>query len=168
MYWCQLLVDCSNVFISCLDSHSDGTHSLQRIHWWASDAMIHFSKSVLIKNKLICILNDLRGSTFSFFKCHIWVNYSFKFPKNTNSWAIKSCSGWRSLTGHWMFWQVQPETDVEYGSDDQQRGKLQYSLEFNASTSEVIILFTDFKSVPPTGRKYNYIYIYIYIWRQPI
>ncbi len=24
-------------FISCLDSHSDGTHSLQRNHWWASD-----------------------------------------------------------------------------------------------------------------------------------
>ncbi len=29
----------------CLDSHSDGTHSLQRIHWWASDAMLHFYKS---------------------------------------------------------------------------------------------------------------------------
>ncbi len=23
---------------SCLDSDSDGTHSLQRIHWWATDA----------------------------------------------------------------------------------------------------------------------------------
>ncbi len=32
--WCDLLVDYfSGVFISCLD-----THSLQRIHWWASDA----------------------------------------------------------------------------------------------------------------------------------
>jgi len=30
---CGLLVDKSDVFISCLDSHSDGTHSLQRIHW---------------------------------------------------------------------------------------------------------------------------------------
>ncbi len=29
----------------CLDSHSDGTHSLQRIHWWASDVMLHFYKS---------------------------------------------------------------------------------------------------------------------------
>ncbi len=29
-------------FISCLDSHSDGTHSLQRIHWWASDVMLLF------------------------------------------------------------------------------------------------------------------------------
>ncbi len=32
---CVLLVDYCDVFISCLDSHSDGTHSLQRIHWWA-------------------------------------------------------------------------------------------------------------------------------------
>ncbi len=34
---CGLLVD---VFISCLDSHSDGTHSLQRIHRYASDVLI--------------------------------------------------------------------------------------------------------------------------------
>ncbi len=27
------LVDYCDVFISCFDSHSDGTHSLQRIHW---------------------------------------------------------------------------------------------------------------------------------------
>ncbi len=47
--WCGLLVDYCDVFISCLDSHSDGTHSLQRIHWWASDVMLHFSKSVLMK-----------------------------------------------------------------------------------------------------------------------
>ncbi len=32
-------------FYQCLDSHSDGTHSLQSIHWWASDGMLHFSKS---------------------------------------------------------------------------------------------------------------------------
>ncbi len=31
--WCGLLVDYYDVFISCLDSHSDGTHSLQRIHY---------------------------------------------------------------------------------------------------------------------------------------
>ncbi len=30
MDWgCELLVDYCDVFISCLDSHSDGTHSLQ-------------------------------------------------------------------------------------------------------------------------------------------
>ncbi len=38
-------VDYCYVFISCLDSHSDGTHSLQCIHCWASDEMLHFSKS---------------------------------------------------------------------------------------------------------------------------
>ncbi len=33
------------MFLSAVWTHSDGTHSLQRIHWWASDAMLHFSKS---------------------------------------------------------------------------------------------------------------------------
>ncbi len=43
---CGLLVGYCDVFISCLDSHSDGTHSLQRIHWESSDVMLNFSKSV--------------------------------------------------------------------------------------------------------------------------
>ncbi len=43
--WCGLLVDYCDVFISCLDSHSDGIHSLQRIHCWDTDAVLHFSKS---------------------------------------------------------------------------------------------------------------------------
>ncbi len=38
---CGLLVDYCDVFISCLNSHSDGTHSQQGIHWWASDVMQH-------------------------------------------------------------------------------------------------------------------------------
>ncbi len=41
-----------DAFISCLDVHSDGTHSLQRIHWWASDVMLHFSKSDLMKKQI--------------------------------------------------------------------------------------------------------------------
>ncbi len=40
-----LLVYYCDVIIRCLDSNSDGTHSLQSIHWWASDVMLHFSKS---------------------------------------------------------------------------------------------------------------------------
>ncbi len=43
---CGLVVDYCEGFMSCLDSHSDGTHSLQRIQWRASDAMLNFSKSV--------------------------------------------------------------------------------------------------------------------------
>ncbi len=49
--WCGLLLNYCDVFISCLDSHSDGTHSLQRIHWWASDVMLHFSKSGPMKKQ---------------------------------------------------------------------------------------------------------------------
>ncbi len=45
--WCGLPVDYCDVFISC----SDGTHSLQIIHWWASDGMLHFSKSVPMKKQ---------------------------------------------------------------------------------------------------------------------
>ncbi len=41
----ELLAD-YYVFISCFDFHSDGTHSLQRIHWWASDATLNVSKPV--------------------------------------------------------------------------------------------------------------------------
>ncbi len=37
---CGLLVDYCDVFIRCLDSYSDGTHSLKRIHCQASDALM--------------------------------------------------------------------------------------------------------------------------------
>ncbi len=61
--WCGLLVDYYDVFISCLDSHSDGTHSLQRKHWWARDVMLNFYKSVLTTNQthLIYILGWPEG-----------------------------------------------------------------------------------------------------------
>ncbi len=70
-----------DVFISCLDSHSDGTHSLQTIHWWASDAMLHFSKSDE-ENKLIYILD----SNFFLADFHLWVNYSFKIIVLLSIW----------------------------------------------------------------------------------
>ncbi len=38
-------------FYQLFGSHSDGTHSLQRIHWWVSDVMLNFSKSVLMKKQ---------------------------------------------------------------------------------------------------------------------
>ncbi len=46
-----ITVDYFDAFISCLNSHSDGTHSLQRIHWWESNVMLHFSKSVPMKKQ---------------------------------------------------------------------------------------------------------------------
>ncbi len=44
LYSCELLVDYCDVFISCMDSNSDGTHSLQRIHWWVTDAMLNLNQ----------------------------------------------------------------------------------------------------------------------------
>ncbi len=63
VFFC-LLVDYCDVFI-CLDSHSDGTHSLQRIHWWTSDVTLNFSKSVPIKKQTHLDLGWPEG-TFSF------------------------------------------------------------------------------------------------------
>ncbi len=50
-----------NWWISCLDSHTDGTHSLQSIQWWTSDEMLNFSKY----HSFIYILDELRVSKFS-------------------------------------------------------------------------------------------------------
>ncbi len=61
----SLYCDYCDVFISCFDSHSDGTHSLQRIHWWASDGKPNLSKSVLMKNKLGWPEGELKFSKFS-------------------------------------------------------------------------------------------------------
>ncbi len=69
-------VDYCDVFISCLDSHSDGTHSLQRIRWWASDAVRHFSKSAWMKKQtyLMCILDGMNFMHIFIFL----VNYAIK------------------------------------------------------------------------------------------
>ncbi len=53
---CVLLVDYCYVFVSCLDSHSDGTHSLQRIHWWAYD-VIYVPKKKQTHLNLVSLLN---------------------------------------------------------------------------------------------------------------
>ncbi len=39
------------IFVSAVWTHSDGTHSLQRMHCWASNLMLYFSKSVLMKKQ---------------------------------------------------------------------------------------------------------------------
>ncbi len=59
---CGLLVDYCDVFISCLGSHSDGTHSLQRIHWWANDVMLN--AKICSDEETIYILHGLWVSSF--------------------------------------------------------------------------------------------------------
>ncbi len=68
-----------DVFISCLDSHSDGTHSLQRIHCWASDAMLHFSKPDEETN------SSTSWMVWGWGHFNFWVNYSFK---NYEEWYV--------------------------------------------------------------------------------
>ncbi len=72
---CGLPVDYCDVFIICLDSHSDGTHSLLTIHWWASNDI---SLNLFWwRNKLIYILDALRVSTLGeLFLKHQYVSTS--------------------------------------------------------------------------------------------
>ncbi len=90
---CGLLVEYCDVFISWLDSHSDGTHSLQRIHWWAIDAMLNFSKSFLMKKQTQLHFWWAEGK-YIFINFHFWANNSFKFwpvfPHKTIIWLEKS------------------------------------------------------------------------------
>ncbi len=76
--WCGLHCD---VFISCLDSHSNGTHSLQRIHW---SAMECDNSPNLVKKKLSSVLYGLRVRTF-LAHFHFCVNYFFKCPDTSCS-----------------------------------------------------------------------------------
>ncbi len=49
-------VDYCDVFFSCLDSHFDGTHSLQMINLWENEMMQNYYKCVLMnKQKLLVV-----------------------------------------------------------------------------------------------------------------
>ncbi len=77
-WWTGVVWITCDVLISCLDSHSDGTHSLQRIHCWARDEIQNFPNLLLWRNKLIYILNGLKVSIFSA-NFSFWAElYSFK------------------------------------------------------------------------------------------
>ncbi len=77
---CGLLVEYCDVFISCLDSHSDGTHSLQRIHWWASDLMLNSPIYVRLRKHM---RNIDKYCTFSYvyigYICYVFMSNS-QFP----------------------------------------------------------------------------------------
>ncbi len=78
-------VDCCDVFIS---SHSDGTHSLQSIHCWASDGMLNFSKSDKETNSPTFWM-AWGGAHFN-----LWENHSFK---EISSEVFFSCETWPEL-----------------------------------------------------------------------
>ncbi len=89
--WCGSLVDYCDVFISCLDSHSDGTHSLQSIHCWDSDVMLHFSKSDEETN------SSTSRMAWGWVKFHQMFIFEWTIPWNSelrlNNFS-KTVSGW--------------------------------------------------------------------------
>ncbi len=89
VYYCD-------VFISCLDSHSDSTHSLQSIHWWTSDAMLHFSTSDL----------HLKWAEGEYILAHFWVNNSFNRFRNLISLCTPTgCCSHCSVAWSWTYCQ---------------------------------------------------------------
>ncbi len=74
-------MDYCDVFINSLDSHSDGTHSLQSIHWWASNVMLHFSNSDVKQTHLH--LGWPEGE-------HIFSNFPFLGELFLKNWIIST------------------------------------------------------------------------------
>ncbi len=73
---CFLFLFTSQDVNICLDTYSDGTHSLQRIHWWASVVMLNLTKSVPIKKQTHLYLGWPEGE-YIFMNVNFWMNYSF-------------------------------------------------------------------------------------------
>ncbi len=98
-----------DVFIRCLDTHSDGTHSLQRIHWWASHIMLYFSKSVPVMKTFIYILDGLRVSTFSS-NVNFGVGFAFNIHYvKPSQHVLELRIKWHLCSlGIWQIWIVEP------------------------------------------------------------
>jgi len=99
--WCRLLVDYCDAFISCLDSHSDGTRSLSWVHWWGSDVMIHFSRSVERRKENHLHLGWPVDENLS-----NWVNYSFKWPSGSKDLCMWTASSWLGFLFFFLYFQV--------------------------------------------------------------
>ncbi len=98
----------------CLDSHSDGTYSLQMIHYWTNYVMLLSSKSVLMKNQINLHLGWPEVRTFKqIFNCNffgvncLFINHAVDIPwdlyeitckkficKKSPSFTISSDSLW--------------------------------------------------------------------------
>ncbi len=50
-WWMGVVRITRSPLILITTAHSDGTHSLQRIHWWASVVVLNFSKPILMKKQ---------------------------------------------------------------------------------------------------------------------
>ncbi len=95
---CRLLVDYYDVFISCLDSHSDGTHSLQRIHWWCNAKFLQICYGDETNSFKSWVQIQVKG-----FHSH-WIGFS------TNIWTIKPWVSTKMDTDvHFRLWIKLPK-----------------------------------------------------------
>ncbi len=65
------------------DSHSDGTHSLQSIHCWDTDAETHFSKSDEETN------SSTSRMAWKWARSHFWQNFSFNAVYTRNNYYVR-------------------------------------------------------------------------------
>ncbi len=93
-------VDYCDIFISCLVSHSDGTHSLQSIHCWDTDAMLHFSKEFLMNiqthQHYIFSFGKAQKCYFGFLQKNIFIVYCSRSLSNYDNssesfWELRKC-----------------------------------------------------------------------------
>ncbi len=84
------------------DSHSDGTHSLQRIHGWARNVMLRFSKSVLSSSSWM-------ASGWVHFQQILIFGWTIPLQR-TGSYElfiVRKCIGWASIHAFiHEFWDI--------------------------------------------------------------
>ncbi len=91
---------CDDVFIICLGSFWRHPFTLQRIHWWASDGILHFSSYMFRwRNKLISIMDSLKVWK-SYANVYFWVTYSLN-PDVSEVWKTKTHILNRGLSYLW-------------------------------------------------------------------
>ncbi len=70
---------------SCLNFHSDGTHSLMRIYWWASDVMLNSQMNPLWWRNIFQLIVTFRWTiALNLFCLCLELLYFIDRPKQTN------------------------------------------------------------------------------------
>ncbi len=75
----------------CFYSHSDGTHPLQRIHWWATDVMLNSDEET------IHISSWMAWGWVNF---HILMNYCFNTENTMHTWCTNAWNQARRIYVH--------------------------------------------------------------------
>ncbi len=81
--------------------NSDGTHSLQRIHRWASDAMLHFSKSVFMKKRptLHLLQVALDSAVLPASSMSLWIIWMYDIGTYHHEGVVHETSRSSNMTG---------------------------------------------------------------------